>query len=122
MSILSRVKIEETDDKRHRIYIDGVERSDVAEFDLHLCPGEIPTASMTFRSAQEIDMDAIVDYKFEPSTIEECIKFLRMHLQLNDEVREGWIASIKSSITESLNSGIVDNDAIANHILERLVG
>ena len=128
MSIFSKVKIEPVGDNSiyHNVYIDGVRQSNVSRVDISYSPVEIPQAVITLNSVADLDEDMAVTYKFDPSDIRECIRFLALQLQLDKDLHDAWQSSIYSALKdlrakdEGTGDYICDYDR-AGYILDRLM-
>ena len=128
MGILSKVKIEPVGDGGicHDVYIDGVHQKNVSRVDISYSPVEIPQAVITFNSVADLDEDMAVTYRFDPTDIRECIRFLALQLQLDKDLHDAWQSSIYSALKdlrakdEGTGEYICDYDR-AGFILDRLM-
>lgn len=128
MGIFSKVKIEPVGDDSiyHNVYIDGVRQSNVARADVSYSRTEMPQAVITFNSVINVDEEMAVTYRFEPSDIRECIRFLALQLQLDKDLHDAWQSSIYSALKdlrakdEGTGDYICDYDR-AGYILDRLM-
>lgn len=128
MSILSKVKIEPFGDGGiyHNVCIDGVHQEHVSRVDISYSPVEIPQAVITLNSVVNIDENMAVTYRFDPTDIRECIRFLALQLQLDKDLHDAWQSSIYSALKdlrakdEGTGEYICDYDR-AGFILDRLM-
>ena len=104
---------------RYHVYVDGQEIAGVNSVDVHYSPDAIPTTDITIYSVPKIDHDLFARMHFEPTDIRECIKFLVLQLQFDNDFREAWILSIKSALDEMDED--IDNYGQAKRILDRIM-
>ena len=109
----------------YNVFVDGHELHGVTEMDVHFRPGEHIQADITLNSVTKIDHDVIASFHFDPSDIRECVKFLSLQLQLDDNFREAWMLSIKSALDDlskfDEDTEHLDNYDKAGYILDRIV-
>ena len=108
------------------VFADGQELHGVRSIDVHYRPQEPLEADITLTSVTKIDHDLLAKFHFEPTDIRECIKFLALQLQMDDDFRDAWISSIKSALDDldkfDEDSGeAVSNFNRAGYILERII-
>lgn len=128
MEIFSKVQVKPINPSgtAHEVLIDGVHQKRVSHMDISFDPNEIPQAVITLNSVADIDEDMAVTYRFEPSDIRECIRFLALQLQLDKDLHDAWQSSIYSALKdlrakdEGTGEYICDYDR-AGFILDRLM-
>ena len=128
MGIFSKVKINPLNEKctAHEVFVDGVKISNVTNVNINYNPLEIPQAVITLNSVADLNEDMAVTYKFDPSDIRECIRFLALQLQLDKDLHDAWQSSIYSALKdlrakdEGTGDYICDYDR-AGYILDRLM-
>ena len=116
------------------VEIDGQKISNVTSIDYHVEVDKTPTFSIGIYSNSNIDMEAdYIKLDISPVNVESAIKILRSelsknnprcnHLGIDNELRKGFLASIKSALEEgfSMPDGVTD-DELAEKILDRLIG
>ena len=116
------------------IEIDGRPIHRVRSIDYHVCVDEEPEISLEMSGTGEIDLDAeYIKLDISPLNAQDAFMILRhelskenprhKHFGTDNELRNGFIASIKSALEEgfSMPDGITD-DELAEKILDRLIG
>ena len=128
MGVLSKVKIKPVGDGGiyHELFVDGIRQNNVGHVDISYSPVEIPQAVITLNSVADLNEDMAVMYRFDPSDIRECIRFLALQLQLDKDLHDAWQSSIYSALKdlrakdEGTGDYICDYDR-AGFILDRLM-
>lgn len=72
----------------YKTFVDGHELQGVTSVDVSFRPNEPIQAEITLDSVTKIDHDVLARFKFEPTTLKECMKFISLELQLNEEFAE----------------------------------
>lgn len=116
------------------IEIDGRPINHVRSIGYHVCAGEEPEISLEMSGTGEIDLDAkYIKLDVSPLNAQDAVMILRhelskdnprhKHFGTENELRNGFLASIKSALEEgfSMPDGITD-DELAEKILDRLIG
>lgn len=108
------------DSQTHGVYVDGTKIS-VRSMRIELLPDRVPVAEIELLP-QEIDYEHLTQTELflHPESIAECVRGVQFELQINQEFRDGFIASIKSALDDY--SGEEDNEELARRILERVSG
>lgn len=118
------------------IEIDGQKIEKVTSIDYHVAVEEAPTFSLGVYANSNIDIEAAyIKLDISPVNVESAIKILRSelsknnprceHLGIKNELREAFIDSIFSAIdeyTKYMGIPIMDKPALAEKILDRLLG
>lgn len=116
MPILSNVKISPIDDNHlaHTVTIDGIRIPNVSSAVVEYEPNTVPTCTLTLNSLTGIDEQMIADIVFSPESIHDCIKFLSLRLQLDDDLREAWKATIETALKAAKEHNLsIENTATA---------
>lgn len=116
MPILSNVKISPIDDNHfaHTVTIDGIRIPNVSSAVVEYEPNTVPTCTLTLNSLTGIDEQMIADIVFSPESIHDCIKFLLLRLQLDDDLREEWKATIETALRNAKEHNLsIENTATA---------
>ena len=127
MSNLHHVKVynDTESTKVTHVEVDGIEIHNISSLDIEYRPTEIPQAIITLRSISDISGDMMVKFNFEPYNIRDCIKYLALQLQFDEDFRKAWQSSIYSALVdlERLEAGGAHtcNFDKAGYILDRLV-
>lgn len=128
MPVLHNLKVEAINNSgtAQRVIYDGIELQGVTSVTTEYEPDSIPQAYITLNTISNINRDLVCKFHFEPEDIRECIKFLALQLQLDDDLRLAWQASIYSALKdlekfdEDSEKHICDFDK-AGYILDRLM-
>lgn len=116
MPILSNVKISPIDDNHfaHTVTIDGIHIPNVSSAVVEYKPNTVPTCTLTINSLAGIDERMIADIVFSPESIHDCIKFLSLRLQLDDDLRETWKSTIETALRNAKEHDLsIENTATA---------
>ena len=116
MPILSNVKISPIDNNHlaHTVTIDGIRIPNVSSVVVEYEPNTVPTCTLTVNSLAGIDEQMIADIVFSPESIHDCIKFLSLRLQLDDDLREEWKATIETELRNAKEHNLsIENTATA---------
>lgn len=116
MPILSNVKISPIDNNHiaHQVTIDGIRIPNVSSAVVEYEPNTVPTCTLTINSLAGIDDQMIADIVFSPESIHDCIKFLSLRLQLDDDLREAWKATIETALRNAKEHNLsIENTATA---------
>lgn len=119
-TLLSKVKIEQINDTRHKVYVNGEEVRHVSGLTAHLDPMSIPTVEITLNSAADIDEMAFVKYNFSSESLKECMKYIFLHIQFDEPFRAALLMTIDQALRDAKDNGFED-DKIAEFILERII-
>ena len=116
------------------IEIDGRPIKKVRSIDYHVGVDKLPEVSLEVVGTADIDLEAdYVKLDITPDNVESAVTILRTelskdnyrrkHLGTENELRKGFLASIKSALEDgfSMPDGIKD-DELAEKILDRLIG
>ena len=127
-NIFHTVRVEKISDHigYYRVIVDGEELHHVAALNISYEPMSVPKADITLNAVGEIpDSEMAVYYHFETEDIRECVRFLALQLQLDEDFREAWKSSIYSALADldSLEKAGAHhcNYDRAAYILERLI-
>lgn len=107
-------------DWRYKVTVDDVDIK-ASELWLSMAAAEVPEAQITVHPRM-IDSEAVVDLHlhYEPEDVKTAASLLRFELQVDDDLRRAFIASIKSALDEAKN--YLSNQKLAENILDRIVG
>lgn len=94
--------------------------SNVKSVNFRCAVDEVPTFQFETTGLPDIDMHGDVIFKFHSETVVDAMQVLQHELIHNNDLRAGFIASIKSSLHEAKPYTKEHDMAVA--ILERLVG
>ena len=124
MGILSRVKIRPLgeDIPYHEVTVDGIPVRAKA-VDVSFRVDELPETHIELMAQPDLEFNGDVHFRYDPETIEECIKMLGLELQLDESLYEAFTGSIYSALTECLPDSDEDfKKGVSKYILDRLIG
>lgn len=119
-TVLSKVKIEQINDRCHKVYVDGEKVQHVRGLTVNIEPMSIPTVEITLASTAEIDGMAFVKYNFSPESLKECMKYIFLHIQFDEAFRAACLLTIDQALKDAESDGI-PKDKVAEFILERVM-
>lgn len=85
----------------YHVFLDGTEVHGVTKLDVSFRPGEHISARMEINSVTKIDHDMLVKFDFDPSSIDECLKFLCLEWQLNKRFQKECLSDVELAIKDS---------------------
>ena len=107
-------------ESRYDIEIDGVPVNYVRTIDFHAEPCEVPHVDLELVSGFEFDGLADIGINISPESTAECISGLGFALQMDEDLRNGFLASIRSALDEAGN--YENNEKLAERVLDRVLG
>lgn len=125
MTMVGNIKIRQLNgignlESRYDIEIDGVPVNHVRAVDFHAEPYEVPHIDLELVSGFEFDGLADIGINISPESTVECIRGLDFALRMDESLRDGFLASIRSALDEAGN--YENNDKLAERILDRVLG
>lgn len=126
MSELPRVRVVNQNDGwlGTECYIDGKKIDKVKRIDFSVGSDEVPTFVFETMGIPDIDMSGRVIFDFKPENVMESAKILQNELLKHEELYDGFVSSIESSLKNYGYSGLPfesDND-MAKKILNYVIG
>ena len=119
MSLLANIRVEKQDNFNfHKIYVDGDELDHVRSVHIDYKSDALPTCEIEFVGVTEVNERMLLNSDFCPNSIRECLKYLALQVQLDDDFRDSCLATIESALKESESCSIEDK---AKRVLERLI-
>lgn len=107
----------------YHAYLDGQEVHGVRDLTVNFRPQEIPETVLKVNSVPKVDHDCLVKIQFEPQDVNECIKYLALMADMDEDFKHRIQSSIYSAlkdINETENNQVCDYDK-AGYILDRLM-
>ena len=122
MTMVGNVKIKQLNDvgNGYSVEINGLPVNYVRSVDFHAEPCEVPHIDLEIVSGFEFDGLADIGINISPESTVECIRGLDFALQMDEDLRNGFLASIRSALDEAGN--YENNDKLAERILDRVLG
>lgn len=111
----------------HQVFLDG-KAIHCSGIDIHVAVGEVPWASIEVPALSDVNELVDVDILYHPATVEEAHAIIRGAVATDRELREAWIASIRTGIEETIDAaadrggGHISSKAIAENVLDLLMG
>ena len=120
--MVGNVKIRQTNNigNGYSVEIDGTPVNYVVAIDFRAEPCEVPHIDLELVSGFEFDGLAEIGINILPESIVECIRGLDFALQMDEDLRNGFLASIRSALDEAGN--YENNNKLAERILDRVLG
>lgn len=121
MPLLAHVRISPIDDNHiaHQVTIDGERIPNVSRAVVEYEPNSIPVCTLEVNSVYDIDEDMIARLDFTPQSYTECMKYLWLKLQLDDEAWHKWSTSIANVLKGARENNLSDIST-ANAIIEQI--
>ena len=104
----------------HQVFIDGTELKNVRSLVFGVYADSIPEANIEVCGKLDYNGLAKIGLTLEAESVKECILGLRFAIQMDDDLRNGFIASIKSALDEAGN--YENNEKLSERILDRILG
>lgn len=120
--MVGNVKIKQPNDvgNGYSVEIGGTPINYVRSVDFFADAGCVPTVILELVSGFEFDGLADIGINISPESTAECIKGLGFALQMDEDLRNGFLASIRSALDEAGN--YENNEKLAERILDRVLG
>lgn len=115
-----RVKPIENTYNEHQVFIDGTEIKNVRSLVFGVDVDSIPEATIEISGKLDYNGLARIGLTLEPEAVRECIMGLQFALQMDYDLRNGFVASIKSALDEAKN--YESNEKLSERILDRILG
>ncbi len=125
--MLAQVRIEQDKDKpyKHKVEVNGVDFSD-STYSVEIESESIPEVNIKIRGAIPLYVaeQAKVNFDFSPTSIQDAIFILYIHLKEDKDYYDAFLASIESSVNEQELYGLPfqPRHEIAEKILKRIMG
>lgn len=123
--MLANVKIEQDKENKHihRVFVDGKQIERITHLDFQVNPNEIPSVRLNIEQISGVDFEGQADVNFlnTPFTTQYACKVLRGEILKYDDIRNGFLESIKSAINEEMGPCEISN-RLADKILKRMIG
>lgn len=122
MTMVGNVKIKQLNDvgNGYSVEMNGFLVNYVRAVDFHAEPYEVPHVDLELVSGFEFDGLADIGINISPESTVECIRGLDFALRMDESLRDGFLASIRSALDEAGN--YENNDKLAERILDRVLG
>lgn len=104
----------------YSVEIDGTPIDYVRSVEFYADAGAVPTVNLEVVSGFAFDGLADIGINISPESIVECIRGLDFALRMDDDLRNGFLASIRSALDEAGN--YENNNKLAERILDRVLG
>lgn len=120
--MVGNVKIRQINDigNGYSVEINGSPVNYVVAIDFHAEPCEVPHVDLELVSGFAFDGLADIGINISPKSTVECIRGLDFALRMDDDLRNGFLASIRSALDEAGN--YENNNKLAERILDRVLG
>lgn len=120
MSILANIEVKRINETGtcHEVYVDGIKINRVASVNIDYESCSIPKCTIVLNGVTEVNEKMFVDSQFRTDDIRECIKYLALMVQFDDDFKEACLATIESALKESKDLPI---EGTANKVLEKLI-
>lgn len=123
--MLANVKIEQDKKNKHihRVFVDGKQIERITHLDFQVNPDEIPSVRLNIEQISGVDFEGQAEVNFlnTPFTTQYACKVLREEISNYDDIRNGFLESIKSAINEEMDPCEI-SDRLADKILKRMIG
>ena len=124
--MLSNVKIEQDKENKHihRVFKDGKKIERVRAINFDISAGEIPIVLVEIAGGCNFEGMADIHFDYSPYTVKEACKILREELMKHEDLYNGLLSSIESSLKEQKVRGhpFQPESEIADNILKRIIG
>ena len=104
----------------YSVEIDGTPIDYVRSVEFYAAADAVPTVNLEVVSGFAFDGLADIGINISPESTVECIQGLAFSLRMDDELKKGFLASIRSALDEAGN--YENNDRLAERILDRVLG
>ena len=104
----------------HQVFVDGTEIKNVRSMTFDVEPDAIPEANIEVVGRLDYNGLAEIGLMLDPESVKECILGLRFAIQMDEDLRNGFVASIKSALDEAGN--YENNEKLSERILDRVLG
>ena len=124
--MLANVKIEQDKQNEmiHRVFVNGEKLKRVNHIDLNIDVDEAPQVNVGIVGGCDFEGMADIHFDYSPYTVKEACKILREELMKHDDLYNGFLSSIESSLKEQKVTGLPFQSEIeiAENILKRIIG
>ena len=124
--MLATVKIEQDKENKHihRVFVDGKEIKRVRSVGFEVSVDSPPNVNIEIVGGCDFEGMADVHFDYSPRTTKEACRIIREELLKREELYNGFIASIESSLKEQKVTGLPfqPESEIAEKILNRIIG
>lgn len=126
--MLANVKIEQGKENPiiYKVYVDGkqIHRIASVDFNIDYSSSTLPEVNILIGGGIDFEGMADIHFDYSPLTVKEACKILQKELLKHEELYNGFIASIASSLHEEqvFILPFQDENDIAEKILERIIG
>lgn len=126
--MIANVKIEQDKENKHihRVFVDGKQIDKIAHLDFQVNPMEIPSVMLNIERISGVDFEGQAEVNFlnKPFTVQDACQILREELRKHDNLYNGFLSSIESSLKEQKVTGLPfqPESEIAEKILKRIIG
>lgn len=126
--MIANVKIEQDKENKHihRVFVDGKQIDKITHLDFQVNPMEIPSVMLNIERISGVDFEGQAEVNFlnTPLTVQDAFQILREELLKHDNLYNGFLSSIESSLKEQKVTGLPfqPESEIAENILKRIIG
>lgn len=121
--MVGNIKIRQITDPATLLYnvdVNGKEINNISSIKFYADPYQIPVVQLGLASGIDYDGLADIGIDISPESTAECISGLGFALQMDEDLRNGFLASIRSALDEAGN--YENNEKLAERILDRVLG
>lgn len=121
--MVGNIKIRQITDPATLLYnvdVNGKEINNISSIEFYVDPYQIPVVQLGLASGIDYDGLADIGIDISPESTAECISGLGFALQMDEDLRNGFLASIRSALDEAGN--YENNEKLAERILDRVLG
>lgn len=123
--MVGNIKIRQITDPATLLYnvdvdVNGKEINNISSIEFYADPYQIPVVQLGLASGIDYDGLADIGIDISPESTAECISGLGFALQMDEDLRNGFLASIRSALDEAGN--YENNEKLAERILDRVLG
>ena len=126
--MLANVKIEQDKENKHihRVFIDGKQIEKITHLGFQVDSCETPSVTLNIERMSGVDFEGQAEVIFlkDPFTVQNACKILREELLKHEDLYNGFLSSIESSLKEQKVRGLPfqPESEIADNILKRIIG
>lgn len=126
--MIANVKIDQDKENKHihRVFVDGKQIDKITHLDFQVNPMEIPSVMLNIERISGVDFEGQAEVNFlnTPFTVQNAFQILREELLKHDNLYNGFLSSIESSLKEQKVTGLPfqPESEIAEKILKRIIG
>lgn len=122
-TMVGNIKIHQITDTATPLYdvdVNGKKINNITSIEFYVDPYQIPVVQLGLASGIDYDGLADVSIDISPESTVECIRGLDFALRMDEDLRNGFLASIRSALDEAGN--YENNNKLAERILDRVLG